>query len=603
MMKKTISYQFFLLVSFSLASQDVYLKVEYPSFVEAGKQFSIMWTVNSTGGEFSAPPFTGFYKLMGPQTSQSSQTQIINGRMSQQTSSTYLYFLQALNEGKYVINPAVFKLKNKTFTSDSVFIEVTGSSTTAPGTQKGNQQDAAGAVQNAGGDIFINLALNRKDVYVGEHIVATAKLFTKVDISGINEIKYPPFTGFLKTDIDTPPLTSLKQENINGTIYGTGVLQEFLIYPQVTGEITIDPVQLTVLIRQRSGQSDPFFGDFFATYQTLPKAVISQPVKVNVKPLPGTKPADFSGVVGKVSLKAVINKDTVNVNDAITLKIILSGNGNMKIAQAPKLQLSSDIEVYDPKIIDDIKNSAGGTSGQKTFEYLLIPRHYGDFTIPSVTYSYFNTSTGKYEQLTTDEFRFHARRGTGQDPGITVFGGISRSDVRYVGKDIRFIKSLPGRLEKSEDIIVSKRTYYSVYALALFIFFIVLFLRREHVKRNADIAAVRNRKAGRIAVKRLRSAAVCLKNGETDKLHEEILKAIWGYLSDKLNIPVSELNRNNSVESLRNKGVTEEEINELLSILDTCEFARYSPSSSGTGSVSVYEAASRFIKSLENTIV
>ena len=602
-MKKVLLYQLILLLSFPLAGQDVSLKVEYPAVVTAGQQFNIMWTVNSGGGEFSVPAFTGFYKLMGPQTSYSSNTQIINGKMSTSTSYSYVYYLQAVTEGKYVIAPATFTLKNKTYSSDSLHIEViSNTSQKQNGSTGTNAASDESGVESSGNDIFVNLALDRKELYLGEHIVATVKIYTRVNLSGINEIKFPAFNGFLKTDLVTPPLTSLKQENVNGTMYGTGVVQQFLLYPQITGEISIDPVQISVLVQQKAAQADPFFGDFFTSYQTIPRAVASRAVKVKVKPLPGIQPADFSGIVGKLELKAVLNKDSVNVNDAVNFKITISGTGNLKIAATPSLKLSPDIEVYDPKVSDDIKNGINGSSGQKSFEFLLIPRHYGDFTIPAVTYSYFNTSTGKYEKLATGEFHFYARKGGDQNTGITVYGGVSKEDVKYLGKDIRFIKSESGRLSKPGNIIVSKRSFYSIYAFALFVFLLILFLRREHIRRNSDLSLVRNRKAGKVAVKRLRLASDCLKNEQIDKFYEEILKAIWGYLSDKLNIPVSDLTRNNAVSSLIVNGIDEERIINLNHILDACEYARFAPSSSGTEAESIYEGASQFIKSVENSI-
>jgi hypothetical protein len=602
-MKKALLYQLFVFISYSLTGQDIVLKAEYPAVVTAGQQFSVMWTVNAGGGEVAFPPFTRFVKLMGPQKSYSSSTQIINNRMSTQTSYTYVYFLQAVNEGKFVIPPAVFTLKNKEYRSDSMYIEViSGTAQNKVITQGSTGRTDNEGIESSGGDVFVNLSLNRKEVYLGEHIVATVKLFTKVNLSGINEIKFPSFNGFLKTDIETPPLTSLQQETVNGSTYGTGIVQQFLLFPQVTGDITIDPVQLSVLIQQKSGQSDPFFGDFFTQYQTVPKAIASQSLKVKVKGLPGTKPDDFSGIVGKLSLKAVLDKDSVNVNDAVNLKITISGSGNLKIAPTPLLKLPPDIENYDPKVTEGIKNGQEGSTGQKTFEYLLIPRHYGDFTIPPVTYSYFNISTGKYETLTTREFHFHARKGNEQNSGITVYGGVSKEDVKYVGKDIRFIKSDPGNLTKPHLLLTTSNSFYSAYAFTIFVFFLVLFLRREHIRRNSDMSLVRNRKAGKVAVKRLHSASVCLENQLIDKFYEEILKALWGYLSDKLSIPVSELTRTNAVSTLIEKGIDEERIQSLNHILDTCEFSRFSPSSSGTEAESIFEGASQFIKSVENSI-
>ncbi len=599
MMKRTILYQLLILVSLAISGQEISVRVEYPSVVEAGQQFNVSWTVNAGGGEFSAPAFTGFYKLIGPQTSYSSNTQILNGKVSREISYTYTYFLQAINEGKFVLPPAKFTLKNKPYYSDSIRIEVVAS-----GVQQQNQKagaaDAGGnqVVESGGRDLFVNLLLDRKEVFLGENISATVKIYTRVSLSGINEIKLPAFDKFLKSDLPGQQ-SQPRDESVNGLRYTTGIIQQFLLYPQVAGEITIDPVQLTVMVRQQSSQSD-LFSDFFA--QDVPKIIASQPVKIRVKPLPGTRPADFSGVVGKLDMKASLSKDTVNVNDALSFRITVSGNGNLKIAQSPVFKLSPDIEVFDPKITDDIKSGINGAAGQRTFEYLLIPRHYGDFTIPPVTYSFFNTSSGRYETLRTREFRFHAIKGSEQNTGITVYGGVSKEDVKYLGKDIRFIKSDPGKIVKPAEVIVSKQSFLSFFAGSLLVFLIILFIRREHIRRNSDVSRVRNRKAGKIAVKRLRSAALCLKNGELDRFHDEILKSLWGYLSDKLNIPVADLTRTNAVASLYEYGISEDVIKNLTTILDSCEFARYAPSSSGTEAADIYEGAARVIKSIENSI-
>jgi hypothetical protein len=604
-MKKALLYQLIFFLSYTVSAQDIYVKAEYPAAVNAGEQFTVMWTVNASGGEFSAPSFNGFYKLMGPQTSYSSNTQIINGKVSNQTSYSYVYYLQAVKEGKLVISPATFTLKNKTYSSDSLHIEVVGSASQKQNsTSSGNNSPANNSeVESSGKVLFINLSVSRREVFLGEPIVATVKIYSRVNIAGINEINYPDFNSFLRSDIETPPLTSLRQENVNGTIYGSGVIQSFLLYPQVTGEINIDPVKISVLVQQKNrGEADPFFGDFFSTYQTVPKVAASQPIKIRVKPLPGIKPVDFSGAVGKLDIKASLNKQSVNVNDAVNFKITLSGNGNLKIASAPVFKLPPDIEVYDPKITDELKNGLNGTTGQKSFEYLMIPRHYGDFTIPPISYSYFNISTGRYENLKTEEFHFKAQKVSGQNSGATVYGGVSKEDVKYLGKDIRFVKSDPGNLRLAADIFLSKQSFYSAYAFSLLAFLLILYLRREHIRRNSDLSMVRNRKAGKIAIKKLHSASVCLKNEEIDQFYDEILKAIWGYLSDKLNIPVSDLSRNNAIAALKQEGIEEDQINRLSGILDACEFARFAPSSSETEATSIYEGTSQFIKSVENLI-
>lgn len=606
-MKKIILYSLLLILTSALGAQNIEFTVDYPSVVSNGQQFSVTYNVNTGGGEFSAPSFSPFYKLMGPQTSYSSSTEIYNGRMTTRTSYSYVYYLQAMKAGSFSIAPAVFTYKGKEYRTDSMKIEVTGSgsgSSAGKSSQKqaGNVQDDIDENVETSGDIFVNLSLSRKEVYVGEPILATVKLYTRVDLSGINEIKYPSFNNFLKSDIETPPLTSLQQENLNGKMYGTGVIQKFLLYPQVTGELTIDPVQITVLAQQKSGQSDPFFGDFFASYQTVPKAIASKPVKINVKSLPGSKPDDFSGVVGKLEMKATLNKDSVNVNDAVNFKITITGSGNLKIASAPSLKLPPDIEVYDPKITEDIKTGTSGASGSKTFEFLLIPRHYGVFTIPPITYSYFNTASGKYETLTTNEYSFYAKKVDDSQSGITVFGGVAREDVKYLGKDIRFIKNESGKLLKAGRVLIMERSFYAAYVFSFLAFMLILFVRREHIKRNSDLSLVRNRKAGKVAVKRLHAASMCLKNQQIDKFYEEILKALWGYLSDKLNIPGSNLTRTTASEALLTKGISEDRITALNSMLDSCEYARFAPSASGSEAEKIYAEASEFIKSVENTI-
>jgi hypothetical protein len=602
-MNRYLLYLIALILSQSVAGQDIIVKAEYPRVVTSGEQFSVMYTINSGGGEFSGPTFEGFYKLMGPQTSYSSSTQLVGGRMYQSTSYSYVYYLQALNPGKYSVPPSVFRYKNKEYKSDSLNIEVIKEAATQQGNANAQPNDEkSNTVQGGRSAIFLRLNLSRNEVYMGEHIIATIKMYTRVDIAGLNEIKFPSFNGFLRENLETPPLSSLQRENINGEIYGTGVVQQFLLYPQVTGEITINPVEITALLQQKSGQTDPFFGEFFQSYQTVPRVIASLPVKVNVKPLPGTKPADFSGIVGNISISAAVNKDTVNVNDAVNYKVTIKGNGNLKLAATPVMKLSPDIEVYDPKVTDNITNNAAGSAGQKTFEFLLIPRHYGEFTIPPLTYTYFNSVKKQYEKLTTKEFTFYARKGT--DPGapVTVYGGVSKEDVKYVGKDIRFIKASPDNLNKSEQVFISKRSFETLYGFGLLIFLGVLFFRREQVRRNSDISHVRNRKAARVAGKRLKLASDFMNSGRRDEFFEEILKALWGYLSDKLNIPVSELTKTNATESLATRGIDPETIKNLSDVIDKCEFARFSPASSESEISEIFEGTMKFIKTVENSL-
>ncbi|HQG53710.1 MAG TPA: BatD family protein [Bacteroidales bacterium] len=594
-----------LIVHFRLAAQDIYIRTDYPKVVNLGEQFTISWTINAAGGEFIAPSITGFYVLMGPQTSYSSSTQIINGKISREVSYTYTYYLQAINEGKFVIPPAIIKIKNKEYISDSIYIEVISSAAARqiqPGTTKPQGNQSVDNLQTTGGDLYVRLIPNKTEVFVGEPLTVALKIFSRTDLAGLEEVKYPDFKGFIKEDIETPPLTALQRENINGVIYGTGIIQQFLLFPQITGEVTIEPVQITALVQQRMSEPDPFFGDFFSRFINTPRVLATLPLKIKVKPLPEGKPEDFSGVVGNVKISATLDKDTVNVNDALNFKITISGTGNIKFASKPVLKLSPDIEIYDPKITDNFKNSPSGTTGQKTFEYVLIPRHHGDFIVPSITYSYFNPSTKKYERVSTNEFRFHALKGTEKSGEVTMYGGVTKEDVKYLGKDIRFIKSVPGTWIKSDKFIATSRIFPYIYLVALLLFVFVLVIRREHVRRNADIARVRNRKAGKIAKKRLRFAEQYLKSGDNEKFYEELHKALWSYLSDKLSIPFAEINREKIIELLKEKGFDENQVEQIKNLIDKCEFARFAPAAPPAEAAEIFKEATRIIKSVENKL-
>lgn len=576
-------------------SQDITLRVDYPTVAIIGEQLRIVYSVNTGGGDFIAPSFEGFYKLSGPNTSYSSSTQIINGKVTSETTYSYVFYIQALREGKYTIPAASYTKGGKTYSSKDLQIEVIKEESSRVAT--GTTQDASAS--NA--EMYVKVILNKREVYLGEPIAATVKLFTRVDIAGVNEVKYPSFNGFLKEEIPTPQINALERENVNGTIYGTGVFQKFLLYPQKSGDLAIDPVQITVLIRQRSGMNDPFFGDVFQSFTNIPKMIASDIATVKVKPLPAGQPSDFTGAVGKYELKSEISTDTVNINDAVTLKIVLTGKGNLKLADAPVISFPAGLEVYDPKMTLDIENSETGTSGRKTFEYLIIPRASGDFSLPAISYSYFDPGSGKYLRTDTKAFRIHVPKSATIASSPQVFGSVAGEDIRYIGTDIRFIRTTAPVFRKSADWLLTRRSFYSIYGFALLIFIAIIVARREQVRRNSDRSRVLNRKAGKVASRRLTSARRYLKLSETEKFYEEILRAIWGYAGDKLNIPVSELSRNRAIEALLLKGIDQKLIDSLVSLADVCEMVRYAPSSTSDPSV-IYEEASRIIKELEENL-
>lgn len=589
------------LIFYNNQAQDVSLTVEAPSVVAVGEQFRISWTANSRVGEFIAPDINDFYMLSGPQTSFSQSTQIINGKVTSTISNTYTYYLQATREGKFIISPGKYILKKDEYLSEPVNIEVVseGANVNRQGDTRTDQiEGTRNGVSSS--DLYVRLVVNKKDVYIGEHIVASLKIYSRVNLSGIQEIEYPDFNSFLKEDIETAPLRALERENVNGSIFGTGVLQRFLLYPQKTGSILIDPANLTVLLQQQNRSNDPFFGDFFSTFTTVPKMIATLPVEINVKPLPPGAPPEFNGAVGDFSLSSSISSDTVKVNDAVTYRITLKGKGNLKLTSPPELELPPDIEIYEPKISSDLTTSASGTSGSRIFEYVLIPRYHGEFSIPSLRYSYFDPSTRQYRTLDTGGHRIVALRGDEDEEGTQVYGGVSKENVRFLGKDIRFIITGKPNFRTAANILVRNNIFLYSYLGLILLFLIIIVLRREQIKRNSDIARVRNRKAAGIASRRLRQAAECLKDSDTEGFYSELLKAIWGYLSDKYNIPLSELSIDTVNRILTSNKLEKELIDELQEVIGKCEYSRYSPDADMSTADEIYLNAEQIIKRIEN---
>lgn len=590
-----------------LFGQDIVVTTEAPSVVTVGEQFRITWTVNSKGGSLEAPEFKDFYLLMGPQTSFSQSTSVINGKVTQTVKNSFSYYLQATKEGKYTIGPAKYIHKKDEIESRSVTIEVIDAedqsrTESAVADKDNNRTEAEQSSGIKSSDLYVRLLVNRNKVTMGEHIVATLKIYSRINLSGIQEVTFPDFNGFLKTDLETPALRTLERENVNGQIYNTGVLQRFLIYPQKSGKLTIEPSTLTVLLQERTRNNDPFFGDFFSSFSNVPKMLATLPVEIEVSPLPVGAPASFYGTVGSISMSSGIDKDTISVNEALTLRLKIEGSGNLKLSSPPEFILSPDIEIYEPKVVPRLKETANGTEGSKTFEYVLIPRHHGQFEIPPVSYSYFDPDQGRYITLKSDIHNFYVRKGEGDNEEAQVFGSVSKENITYLGKDIRYIHSENIKLRKSSPLIVSRSSFIIMYISALLIFIIIIVWRREHLKRNADLARVRNRKAARVASNRLKSAGRYLKEDKEEEFYSELLRALWGYLGDKLNITVSDLNIHSAAYLLSEKDIDDETISKIINVIEACEYSRYSPKGEAKDKKEIFTSADELIKYIENEI-
>ena len=555
-MKRILFYMvFFTVMAQAAMAQGVIFSGSAPKVVSVEEQFRLTYTANKKAGRFVQPKMENFQVLMGPSTSYNQSTSIINGKMSRQVSYTYTFILQATKEGTFTIGPAKIQIGRKNYDSNPVDIEVVKGA--PPATQKPNPGTSATIPGVANSDLFARVLVNKKTVYQGEHIIATIKIFTKVNLSGFEDVKFPPFGGFLKEEIKTPPLKSLERENVNGQIYGTGVLSRVVLFPQRSGNITIDPVHIQCLIQQRASRSsNSFFDDFFDSYKTIRKQIESPPVFIKVKPLPTNAPPGFTGTVGTFKMTASLDKTELNANDAVTLKIRISGNGNLKLLEPPDVSFPPDFETYDPKSGSSLKNDLNGSSGSKTFEYLMIPRFAGDFRIAPVKFSYFDPVTGTYKTLSSRQFNIHVNKGDSEESG-TMVSSPSQEGVKFIGKDIRFINTEPIRLSRQGNSFLNQWWYLGAYPFALLIFLFIFLIHRKKAKEKANYALLKNRKAGKFARKWLKMAAAKMKNKEESAFYEAVLKALWGFLSDKLGIPLSLLSKDNVAASLKEYAIDE----------------------------------------------
>ncbi len=602
----------FLLTVTLASAQEVEFKASAPSVVATGEQFRLSYTLNREGSNLQLPTLEGFDLLMGPSLSQSSSFSMINGKTTQKVSFTYTYVLEATKEGVFEIPAATVTADGKPYQSNTLRIEVVkGSANHQAAGQQHNQAarpDETAAVNEQ--NLFVRVDVNRRSLYIGESLVATIKVYAKVDLTNFGRSKFPSFDGFLAEEVPTPQRIELVRETYNGQIYNVGVIRKMLLFPQHTGEITIEPFELECIVRQRlAGGGRSFFDDFFGNYRDVRAMRRSKPVTITVKELPQQgKPLAFSGMVGHVNMSTSLSADTLNANDALTCKVTFSGSGNLKLLRAPEIGFPLDFEVYDPKETRDLRVTENGMTGTVTFEYLAIPRYSGDYQIPALKFTYFDTQSNTYKTLSGREYNIYVRKGAERD--VAQAGGntgavqsFKKEEVRKVGEDIRYLKTGDLRLREAGVRFFATPAYWLALGIPLLLFIAGALLNRRRIKVNADVVRVKNKAATKMARKRLKVAAIALKNHRAEQFYEEVLKALWGYVSYKLNIDQAELSRDNISELLQRKGVEEERVKEFIAVLDTCEYARYAPGSGSEQEMSkVYSDSIEVITRLDKNI-
>ena len=605
MIKKIKILLILLFVGYAAMADNVRFVMEGPEAVAMGEQFRLGFTLNDRGTDLQLPDLSNFDVLMGPSTSQSSSFQMINGKTTQSVSFSYIFVLRAKKEGKFTIRPASIKVDGKTYESNTLEIQVVKGQPQqqAGSAQQNDQEKEAVPTGNISKDnLFVRVVLDKTNVSKGEQILATIKLYISqnVPLNGFDEVKLPTYEGFWTKEIEVPQQVNFTREVYNGKIYQSGILKKTILFPQQTGSIRIDPFEITCLIRQRIRPQQGFFDDFFDNYTVVKAKVVSDPITVNVKDLP-SPPEKFTGAVGNFSFTGAIDKTSVASNEAVTLKLTVSGSGNLSLINAPKLELPQDFEAYEPKTSDRTVANDNGLSGTVSFEYLFIPRFAGNFTIPAVEFVFFNPNTRQYETRKTEAYQMTVTKGS-DDQNASVMSSYSKQNVTMIGKDIRFIKQNKSKLKPKGSSFFGTFEFYSIYVLSLIAFAIVFVLNRKKIKESANLALVRNKRANKVALKRLKDAARFLKNNQAEQFYESVIKALWGYLSDKLSIPVADLNREKASATLLEKSIDQNTVNELMKIIDDCEFARYAPAAFSGTMNEIYDGAARVMGIFEKQI-
>ncbi len=594
-----------LFVAMGLQAQT--LRVEAPNVVAAGEAFRVVFTADGNVSDFDWTAPAGLTLMWGPAKSTSSSVSIVNGKMESSKTETYTYLLSADTKGTYTIPPATCKIGGTQCTSRSVTVEVVeddGGSASQGGGQsgqsgqgssqsgqssQGNNGAAAGGSSSQGSndpsitgtvpneDIFMRLNLSKTSAVKGEPITAVLKLYTRQEIEAFEDFKLPTFNGFWSKETYAPSNLSLQREELNGKIYNTCVIRRYQLIPQQEGTITIEPAEAVCRLRVRaSGRNRSIFDDFFDNYQTIRKRVATSTINVRVTPLPSGAPASFGGGVGQFNITARFANDSIAANQASSLIVTVSGKGNVTMLSAPKIDFPNDFDVYDVKTTDRSENN--GVGGSKVFEYPFIARSYGDFTVGPIKYSYYDISKGSY--VTTEAPAVTIRVSSdGMDvvPQGGVVGGGVRQGVRDIGSDIRYIATGNPGLNKKGQFFVTSWPFYAILAAIVALFFLLCALLDKARARRADVAGTRNRRANKVAVERLRRSKSYLGQGLVGAYYEELHKAVMGYISDKLTMPVAELSKDNISEALAAKGVQQPVIDRLMNIISTCEQARYAP--------------------------
>lgn len=581
-------------ISFSASAPDV---------VVVGDQFRLSYKVTTQKvKDFRAPSIKGFDVLMGPNRSEQSSTQIINGNVSSTSSTTFTFILMATTAGEYSIPGASIIAEGNQLISNSVKIKVLPQDQDNNTAQNEKGRSSSGAsVSNQ--DLFITATASKINVYEQEAFVLTYKIYTREPNLQLNNAKLPDFKGFHSQEIEMTTNARWTQEHYNGRNYSTTIYRQFILFPQQPGKLFIEPAQFQMTIGKAVQSDDPFEAFFNGRNNIVEinKNIVTPKITINVHALPANKPADFTGGVGEFKISSSINNKELRTNDALTIKLSISGTGNLKLLSNPEVKFPNDFEVYDPKVDHQVQLTREGLVGNKIIEYLAIPRHAGTYKVPSISFSYFDIRTKSYKTLRTEEYTIKVKKGTGNANQV-IANFTNKEDLKVLGEDIRYIKQNKVTLIPKGHFFYGTTSYWLFYIIPAFCFIILFIVYRKQAIENANVAKMRTKKANKVAAKRMKLAGKLLSENKKEDFYDEVLKALWGYISDKLNIPVSRLSKDNIEEKLKNHGISSDLIIEFLNALNDCEFARFAPGNENQAMDKIYSSSINVISKMENSI-
>lgn len=577
-----------------------------PSHVAVGEQFRLSYTVNTQEvSDFRAGAIPDELEvLIGPNRSMQSSYQMINGHTSSTSSITYTYIVAATKNGTYTIPPAHVVVNGKSIASNAIKIQVSGTSQSGSSARQRQNDDDGGEMRDAGShisgsDLFIKVTANKKRIHEQEPVLLTYKVYTLVQLTQLRG-DMPDLKSFYTQEVDLPQQKNFTIENVNGRPYRTCTWSQYVMFPQMTGKLQIPSITFEGIVIQQNRNVDPFeaFFNGGSGYVEVKKKIVAPGIEIQVDPLP-TRPANFSGGVGQFNVSAQLNKTETKANDPVSMRIIVSGTGNLKLIKQPIVNIPKDFDKYDPKITDQTKLTANGLEGSKIYDILIVPRHQGKYEIPPVEFTYFNTATNKYETAKSEGFTLDVAKGSGAGT-VSDFSG--QEDLQELNKDIRYIKTGPADVQGLGDFFFGSVAYWVSLAVLALIFISLFVIFRQRAIDNANVTKMRGKKANKVATKRLKKASKLMKDNKPSEFYDEVLRALWGYVGDKLSMPVEQLSHDNISQRLAERQVDESTIAQFMEALDECEFERYAPGDPKGNMNKVYEKAMTAIERIEDAM-